>query len=348
MRPLEGIPGLISASELAHTVDGIAGTQQQCGSFPWPDGHTDPWDHVECALALAVAGRMSESRAAYLWLKRTQRADGSWAMSYDQMEVLDASADANQCGYVAVGLWQWWLLTGDKASVEFLWPTVERALDYVVRLQQLRGDIAWGRDPQGNISQGSLLTGSSSLLQAFRCGVALGELMGHPRPDWLPVAGRLLHAVLRHESEFMDKGEYSMDWYYPILGGALTGHDALERIRTKWDEFVVPGLGVKCVSNATWVTAAESCELALAMIMLGETEQAKQLLADLKPQRREDGLYWTGWEYQDKVHWPSEASSWTAAAYILACDALSGGITLDLFVGVGLPEIKEIVDAECQ
>ncbi len=49
---LRSVPGLLSAQELQATVDAIAAAQQPTGSLPWPDGHTDAWDHVECAMAL--------------------------------------------------------------------------------------------------------------------------------------------------------------------------------------------------------------------------------------------------------------------------------------------------------
>ena len=51
-------------------------------------------DHVECAMALTLGGRFEEARAAYDWLKQTQAADGSWAMSYDELAILDSSVDS--------------------------------------------------------------------------------------------------------------------------------------------------------------------------------------------------------------------------------------------------------------
>ena len=53
---------------------------------------------------------------------------------------------------------------------------------------------------------------------------------------------------------FLDKHRYSMDWYYPVLGGALRGAEAETRIEERWDTFVVPGLGVRCVCDQPWVT----------------------------------------------------------------------------------------------
>ena len=40
--------------------------------------------------------------------------------------------------------------------------------------------------------------------------------------------------------------------------------------------------------------------------------------------RHPDGSYWTGWQYADQAHFPAERSSWTAAAVVLAADALMG------------------------
>ncbi|HKJ56712.1 MAG TPA: hypothetical protein VJ978_12075, partial [Nitriliruptoraceae bacterium] len=38
--------------------------------------------------------------------------------------------------------------------------------------------------------------------------------------------------------------------------------------------------------------------------------------------RDQDGSYWTGHVFTDGVRWPVEQSSWTAAAVILAADAI--------------------------
>ena len=114
---LRDLPGVLSRDDLTRTVDSIVAAQQPSGALPWPDGHTDPWDHVECAMALVLGGRLAEARAAYEWLRRVQEPDGAWRMKYDGARdlVLDASVDTNQCAYVAVGVWQWWQITADRS-----------------------------------------------------------------------------------------------------------------------------------------------------------------------------------------------------------------------------------------
>ena len=54
------------------------------------------------------------------------------------------------------------------------------------------------------------------------------------------------------------------------------------------------------------------------------TARALSLLRDIQLLRDPSGAYWTGWVFGDDVHWPPEHTSYTAAALILAVDALSG------------------------
>jgi GH15 family glucan-1,4-alpha-glucosidase len=63
------------------TGESIARMQEPSGAIPWPDGHVDAWDHVECAMALSACGLREPARRAYRWLRETQRADGSWPRS---------------------------------------------------------------------------------------------------------------------------------------------------------------------------------------------------------------------------------------------------------------------------
>ena len=115
-----------------------------------------------------------------------------------------------------------------------------------------------------------------------------------------------------------------MDWYYPVLGGPVRGEAGLARLSAGWDDFVVPGLGARCVRDQPWVTGAETCELVLALDALGDRSRAAELFADIQHLRDPAGGYWTGWQYVNQAHFPAEQSSWTAAAIILAADALSG------------------------
>ena len=344
---LRELPGVLSAQQLEQTVASVAAAQHDSGALPWPDGHTDPWDHVECAMALVLGGRLDEARAAYDWLRRTQDPDGAWRMKYEGESVLDASVDTNQVAYVAVGVWQWWTVTGLRDLVDLMWPHVRAALDFVLDHQAPGGHLYWSRDPQGRVDRDALLTGSSSAYQALRCGLALAELVGEPQPEWELGAGLLQHAVAQHPEVFLDKTRFSMDWYYPVLGGAVRGAAGAARLQDRWDEFVVAGVGCRCVADRPWVTGAETAELVLTLAATGRREQGLRLMSDVQHLRELDGSYWTGLVFDEDVRWPVERSSWTAAAVVLAADALAGGPTLALFRGDDLPTGVLLPEGAC-
>jgi hypothetical protein len=346
---LPEVPGVVSAGQLARTADAIAAVQEGSGAIPWfPDGHVDPWDHVECAMALSVAGRYAEAERAYAWLFGTQRADGSWPIRVRAGRVEDAGADSNFTAYVAVGVWHHWLVTRSERFVRRAWVPVRRALDFVTTLQAARGEFYWARGAGGVVDRLALLAGSASIHQSLRCGLALADLVGEPRPEWELALGRLRHALCHHGAAFEDHDRFSMDWYYPVLGGAVRGAAGRQRIKERWDAFVVPGRGVRCVSDRPWVTGAETCELVLSLHALGELDAALEVFASMQHLRDPDGSYWTGLVFDEDVRWPTERSTWTAAAVVLAADALSSATPAsDLFVGDGLPTGLEVDSDVC-
>ena len=325
LRPdIPALPGLLTADDVLATAAAIAAAQEPTGAIPWfTGGHTDPWDHVECAMALSACGLLAPAERAYGWLRQTQRRDGSWPAKVTAGVVVDAAAETNQCAYVAVGVWHHVLITGDDGFAWRMWPTVRRAIEFVVDRQTERGEIGWSVAADGSTTDDALLTGSSSTYQSLRCALALADWVGEPQPDWELAAGRLAHVIAEHPEAFLDKSRFSMDWYYPILGGAVRGEPARERIAQFWNDFVVPGLGIRCVSDEPWVTGAETSELALALDTIGMHDEAGGLLADIAHLRSDDHSYWTGWQFVEQVNWPHEHTTWTAAAVILAVDALS-------------------------
>jgi hypothetical protein len=316
---------VLDAAAIRATGASIAAAQEPTGAIPWfPGGHTDPWDHIECAMALAVAGFTDAACRGYEFLRRTQRPDGSWPSKVTVGVVEDPTFETNQCAYIAVGVWHHLLLTGDRAFAARMWPTVRRALDLVTSFASDRGEIAWSVTPDGEPRGGGpLLTGSASTYHSLRCGLALADHFDEPQPEWEIAAGRLGHLIAEHPDVFADKDRFSMDWYYPVLGGAVRGETARERLVSRWDRYVVAGLGVRCVDDEPWVTGAESAECVIALATAGMDDRAHQLFADIQHLRSPDGSYWTGWQFVANINWPEEHSTWTAAAVVLAADVLS-------------------------
>ena len=312
------VDGVLTASEVAASAAAIAAMQEPCGAIPWTIGeHVDIWNHVEAAMAMLVGGQVEAAERAYAWIPTVQRVDGSWPMKIVAGEVDDPRGEVNMSAYFAVGLWHHWLVRRDIAFVRRYWPSVRAGLDWVVSQQSPFGGINW--TPTESFS---LLAGSSSIYQSLRAGVALADLLDDPQPEWELAGGRLGHAVREHRDRFADKSTFSMDWYYPVLGGAVRGRAAFELLESRWDDFVVPGLGIRCVDTNPWVTGAETVELVMALDTLSDHRQALRLLADMQHLRAEDGKYWTGWVFGDDVNWPAEHTTYTAAAVVLAVDAL--------------------------
>jgi hypothetical protein len=320
---------VLTPDQVAETAASIAAMQEPDGAIPWTVGeHTDVWNHVEAAMALVVGGQLEAAERAFDWVARTQRHDGSWPMKLVAGEVEDHSGETNMSAYLAVGVWHHWLVRRDEALVRRMWPVVRRGLDWVVGMQLPFGGIAWSQEwhdgRPATVNADALLAGSSSIYQSLRAGVALAELLDEPQPGWELAGGRLGHALRAHRDLFLDKSEFSMDWYYPVLGGAVRGDAARALLDERWDTFVEDGLGIRCVRDNPWVTGAETCELVMALDALGDRSRALRLLADMQHLRAEEGRYWTGYVFPDDVNWPVEHTTYTAAAVVLAADALSG------------------------
>ena len=330
MRELHRLPYLTDGN-VDQTIAAIIAIQRSDGSIPWnPASHLDPWDHVEAAMALSVAGRRREADAAFDWMATVQRPDGAWAAAYRNGAIEDPTLDANFCSYVAAGAWHHWLCFGDADWLERIWPMVESAIDFTLDLQAGSGEIYWARDETYRPWPGALLTSSSCIHLSLACAIRIAETLGHERPDW-ELSLDLLGAALRRPELFEPKDQFSMDWYYPVLSGAFDDVSARARLAERWDDFVVVGWGARCVANRPWVTTGETCELVIALAVAGATDEARRIFDWVHRLRAGDGNYWTGATFPEGTIWPREQTAWNAGAVVLARDVLAGGPTRSLF-----------------
>ena len=312
--------------------------QRPNGAIPWYDGGVwDPWNHTEAAMGLATAGETEAALRAFRHLAETQHPDGAWWGQYGSAAPLEDDhyagdgeekriRDTNFVAYPAVGIWHYYLLTNDLDFLRHYWPMVERATDWVVALQSDEGDIRWAADDPGTPEDDALITGCSSIYKSLECAIHIAEALGIPRPDWALARARLGHCLRtkphRFDRTWDSKANYSMDWYYPVLAGALRGERARMRLSSRWDEFVVPEMGCRCVVDAPWVTMAEAGELTMALVRAGQKKQAIEVLSWQHRWRDDTGAYWMGYQYAEQVPWPTERPAWTAGAILLAADAV--------------------------
>ena len=330
--------------------------------IPWfEDGHADPWNHVEAAMALTVGGFFTEAQKAYGWLANEQLANGAWHQYYwadtatkgsakrknptintlkgirntlrgairnstirnGASTVKDDKLDTNCVAYIATGVWHYFLATGDRSFLEELWPVVDNAIEFVCDAQTPRGEIHWARHADGKFWPFALLTGSSSICHSLDCALKLAAATDEERPRWQDAQDRLCNVIANVPEAFAPKQRWAMDWYYPVLSGALTQQQARERLQDGWEKFVIEGKGVRCVSDKEWVTAAETAECAIAHYIAGEEKTAQELLDWAHQLKDSDNRYWTGIVYPDLVHFPAEEkTTYTAAAVILAADVV--------------------------
>jgi hypothetical protein len=311
--------------DIASAAEFILGVQEKDGEIPWSrGGKTDPWDHVESAMGLSVAGYLKEAALAYDWMSKTQLKDGSWWSSMRNGIPEDTTRESNMSSYIAVGVFHHYLITRDKTFLRRMWPFVKAGINYAVNLQTPTGEIYWAKNGKGIVDPMALLTGSSSIYMSLKCALSMASLLGKSQPAWEKALTKLGDAIRNKPDCFnMIKSRYSMDWYYPVLCGAVTGTEARKRIDKFWDKFTVPDWGVRCVSDRPWVTMAETSELVVTLAAIDDYDQAETVFSWLRDKKFDDGSYWMGVTFPDGVIWPEEKTSWTAAAVLLAYDALN-------------------------
>ena len=325
--------------DLSSTTERILEIQTKDGAIAWfENGPWDPWNHVESAMALMVMGEQDAAIAAYEFLRRTQREDGAWfgeygntlpmvERDYISREPAPAFLDSNFCAYPAVGIAHFYLATQDVERTRSWWPMVKAALDFVLTLQGEDGTISWAFEALGTDQDDALLAGNASIAKSLECGLFLADMLGHNMVEWRTAHAKLVDA-LRQSSRLFDRrktgARFAMDWYYPILSGAVSGTAANARLTSRWSEFVISEQGCRCVSDEPWVTTAETAELVIALLAAGQRDLAESIFETTQSMTDEDGVYWMGYQLEEDIYWPREQPSWTQAAVVLAADALYG------------------------
>lgn len=93
-----------------------------------------PRDAVYEAWALDSCGYHAEARHFYRWCQRTQMWDGVWYQNhYTDGRRHWAGLQVDQIPSVIWGAWEHFQLTGDHTFLVDMWPTIERAAEFVVK-----------------------------------------------------------------------------------------------------------------------------------------------------------------------------------------------------------------------
>ena len=212
-------------------------------------------------MGLTIGGCFDEAKQAYYWMRDNQLPNGSWLASYRAGKVEDGTrAESNFVAYIATGVWHYYLVTQDRAFLEGMWPVVNRAIAFVLSLQGPKGEIYWAEDTTKGIQQDSLITGCSSIYKSLECAINIATTLNLQVPHWALARTRLGRALRQHPECFDrtwdSKSRFAMDWFYPVLTGVVHGQRAQQHLKSRWQQFVVDGLGSRCVDDEPWVTVA--------------------------------------------------------------------------------------------
>lgn len=346
----------MSGLKIHRAADWIERLQDGDGAIWWTErGLFDPWNHVESAMALAAAGRLAAARKAFEHLLDSQEEDGGWIGDLGAAAPMDADnrrlvtdgapklKETNFAAWSAAGVWHLYLCTGEKRDLDRFGEMSLRACRFALALQSEHGEIAWRTPDPGEAFEqvDALYAANCAIYMALGCAVEIARALGKGHDDLTAGRSRLKTALTartdRFDRTWPSKARYAMDWYYPVLCGVLTGQDAVDRLESRWMEFVEPREGCRCVSEEPWATAAETAELSIACAQAGRPLAARGLLKPVAALQDESGGVWMGRQFALDVIWPEERPSWTAGAAILAEHALQPRSATARLFGVRSP-----------
>jgi hypothetical protein len=316
-----------SLDGLNHLGEFLDHVQFLSGAIPSnQDGSHDPWDHLEAVMGLTTLGYKDQALNGLYWMASNQNEDGSWYNLYQDNKPLELNKQTNYASYIAVAVWHFYLLNNDIHFLKNFWEPVKKGVLFSLSLQHSNGAIAWNIDKYEKIDEDYLLTGCSSIAKSLECAIAICQVLDHKsfELEWRESHSKLIVALENPAEIFdlkKDRSRFSMDWYYPILGGINSKKRIVSLIEMIKNSFWIKDLGIKCVADEPWVTVAETSECSIAFKKIGEDKIASELLLNAIAIVDSQDIPYMGWQFHENIYWPEETPSWTAAACILAADA---------------------------
>ena len=310
------------------TAEWIAALQLPTGMIPWfPGGHCDPWNHVETAMALDVAGLHDAAAHAYRWLADIQRPDGSWWNYY----LPDGIGRGRQARHQRVRLRRHRACgttgcappTGRSSTSCGRWCSARST--GCCRCAAPTGRSSGPATP--TTPRGTTRCSPARRASPTRCAAActLGAVVGERHRAWSAAADVLAERVTNAPDAFEPKDRWAMDWYYPVLTGTLTGEPAKARLAEGWDDVRHGGQGHplrqrRAVGHRVGDRRVLARPLGHRRPLDGHRPAA---LDPFAPPRRRRVL--DRHRVPDEERFPAgELSAYTGAAVVLAADAIAG------------------------
>ena len=307
--------------------ESIKKVQLKSGAIPSNvDNSHDPWDHIESIMGLNFSHDKKSADSAFDWLKNNQNKDGSWYSKYLDTKPIELNKPTHFSPYISVAALHHFKIFSDREKLIELWETISKAINFSINLQNPNGTIPWSVDKNNKIEEDFLLTGSSSILKSIECAIKISRILEEKEnKSWMKAYKSLAQAVKNPNGLFditQDRSRFSMDWYYPIISGALSSKERDFYIQKIFKDFYVDGLGIKCVIEEPWVTVAETSEFIISLVISNRVEEAKKIFSEVMNITDVNNVPYMGWQYEQSIFWPEEKPSWTSAALILAADSI--------------------------
>jgi|TARA_B110000459_G_C16590401_1_gene485908 hypothetical protein len=289
--------------------DWIIFNQLEDGSIPWDEkGKCDPWDHCECLIALAIYKEWDAFDKGLAWFFNNINKDGLISPEFKNQESTQHHFESHHAPYVALPIMQARLMGRNEPKIDEFESKLENIFDNLKNFKDKDGYYFWAKDKNG-YSDNSLITATMSIF------LSLKALNNESSIDL-----DLKKWNEKFDRDGVDRSRFSMDFYYPYLAGIKKDKN---EFKLNLKNFYKEGLGVKCVEEEPWVTIAESSECIIAALVVGEEDTANKIFKNIMQFQDPKGVFPTGYQYDLKIFWPEEKSTWTNAALIIAAHAIS-------------------------
>lgn len=308
-------------------------SQETDGALMWvAQGKGDLWNHVEALIALGVSqrrsathhgtgwllSRLNQGRAATSWWLRGQAVTSHYELHVVSYPAVLARVIETELCFAA---------DGDLTAA--LWGQVDGILDEIVALQRNDGGLPWALAANGAPHWEQRLPCLSSIYLSLCSALNRKYPVDEKRANrWRECAVLLRQYIVQLSAQsyatfHRDQTTSSMDWFYPVLVGAIEGSAAERLLADYRDVFLEQEHGCRAVVNRPWVTGAETAELAMAYLRIGALDAVEVLLTSIDHLRDAQGVYWMGRDMESERIWQENRPLWTQAAVVMAFEAFN-------------------------
>jgi oligosaccharide amylase len=157
-----------------------------------------PRDAVYLAWALDRCGYHEEARKFYRWCKRTQMHDGLWYQNhYTDGRRHWAGIQVDQVASVIWGAWQHFDLTRDRSFLVEMWPTLQRAANYLIARTDPKVKLVYSEQDLWEETGGFLTYTNASAVAGFQAAANAAREVGQETEAarWRAAADNLKRAV---------------------------------------------------------------------------------------------------------------------------------------------------------